>query len=91
VTTFNLVNAAMTGMFLLICLMRAALPERAASGGLVAVEALALGVGALGVRLGAGLVRRFDLAAVPESTGGLAMVADEATTEVPFVVERRAA
>jgi uncharacterized membrane protein len=91
VTTFNLVNAAMTGMFLLVCLMRAALPERAASGGLVAVEALALAVGALGVRLGAALVHRFDLAAVPESTGGLAMVADEATMEVPFVAPRRAA
>jgi uncharacterized membrane protein len=91
VSTLSLVNGAMTGMFLLVCLMRAALPDRAATGGLVAVEALALGVGALGVRLGARLMRRFDRAAVPEQTGGLAMVADEATMEIPFVVERRAA
>lgn len=64
VVTFNLVNAVMAGVFLVICLIRAAgNGSRLASGGMVVVEILALGVGALGVRLGAGLMRRFDTAA----------------------------
>lgn len=58
--TFNLVNAAMAGLFVVVCLIRAGMPDRGASGGLVVVELLALVVGAVGVRLGAVLVRQFD-------------------------------
>lgn len=57
---FNLVNAAMAGLFVVVCLVRAGVPDRGASGGLVTVELLALVVGAVGVRLGAVLVRQFD-------------------------------
>lgn len=56
--TFTLVIVAMAGVFLLVSLMRAATPERAASGGMVVVEVLALAVGGLAVRLGARLVSR---------------------------------
>jgi uncharacterized membrane protein len=55
---FTLVIVAMTGVFLLVCLMRAATPERGASGGMVAIELLALAAGGLAVRLGARLVAR---------------------------------
>jgi uncharacterized membrane protein len=59
--TFNLVNAAMAGLFVVVCLVRSGLPEYAVTGGLVMVEILALGVGAIGVRLGSRLVRQFDV------------------------------
>jgi uncharacterized membrane protein len=58
--TFNLVNAAMALLFVFVCLIRAGSPERAATGGLVLVELFALVIGAVGVRLGATLVRTFD-------------------------------
>ncbi|HEY6593086.1 MAG TPA: hypothetical protein VI011_03095 [Asanoa sp.] len=64
--------------------MRAAPAERAASGGLVAVEALALAVGGLGVRLGARFVRRVA-AVVDPAAGGLDLVVDEARAEQPLV------
>ncbi|MER7168115.1 DUF2231 domain-containing protein [Micromonospora sp. NPDC000207] len=57
---FNLVNAAMAGLFLLVCLVRAAGPDRTVSGVLFAVELVALAVGAVGVWLGSRLVRRFE-------------------------------
>ncbi|RKN15368.1 DUF2231 domain-containing protein [Micromonospora musae] len=57
---FNLVNLAMAGLFLLVCLIRADAPQNGASPVLLATELVALGVGAVGVRLGARLVRRFD-------------------------------
>ncbi|MEV0733771.1 MULTISPECIES: DUF2231 domain-containing protein [Polymorphospora] len=68
VVTFNLVNAGMAALFVLVCLMRAGTADRGANGGLVAVELLALAVGAFGVRLGAILVRRFDEAADDATT-----------------------
>ncbi|TDB95148.1 N-acetyltransferase [Micromonospora fluostatini] len=58
--TFNLVNAAMAGLFLLACLIRAEAPNRGASGTLLAVELVALAVGAVGVGLGSRLVRQFE-------------------------------
>jgi uncharacterized membrane protein len=85
VVTLLLVNGVMAGMFLLVCLMRAALPERGATGGLVVVEAVALAVGGLGVRLGAQLMRRVDPVAAESSPDGLDLVVDEGAVEVPFV------
>ncbi|GGM29243.1 MULTISPECIES: DUF2231 domain-containing protein [Micromonospora] len=58
--TFNLVNAAMAGLFLLTCLIRAAAPQRSVSPMLLAVEVAALAVGAVGVWLGSRLVRQFE-------------------------------
>ncbi|MDG4826507.1 DUF2231 domain-containing protein [Asanoa sp. WMMD1127] len=59
VITFNAVNAAMAGIFLVVCLMRAGSGHPLASVPMVIMEILALGVGVLGIRLGAGLMRRF--------------------------------
>ncbi|MGN9810384.1 DUF2231 domain-containing protein [Micromonospora sp. BQ11] len=58
--TFNLVNAAMAGLFLVACLVRADAPQRGADAVLLATELVALAVGAVGVRLGARLMRQFD-------------------------------
>ncbi|SIR80461.1 DUF2231 domain-containing protein [Micromonospora avicenniae] len=58
--TFNLVNLAMAGLFLLACLIRADSPQNGASPVLLGTELVALAIGAVGVRLGARLVRRFD-------------------------------
>ena len=58
--TFNLVNAAMAGLFLVTCLIRADAPQRGANAVLLATEMVALTVGAIGVRLGARLMRQFD-------------------------------
>ena len=59
VIAFNAVNAAMAGIFLVVCLMRAGSGHPLASVPMVIMELLALGVGVLGIRLGAGLMRRF--------------------------------
>ncbi|WBB68901.1 DUF2231 domain-containing protein [Micromonospora sp. WMMD812] len=58
--TFNLVNVAMAGLFLVSCLIRADSPQRGASVVLLVTEVIALAVGGVGVRLGARLVRQFD-------------------------------
>jgi len=58
--TFNLVNVAMAALFLITCLVRADAPQRGASVALLITELVALGVGAVGVLLGARLVRRFE-------------------------------
>ncbi|MBY8874643.1 DUF2231 domain-containing protein [Micromonospora sp. PLK6-60] len=58
--TFNLVNTAVAGLFLISCLIRADSPQRGASGVLLVVELLALAVGGVGVALGARLMRQFD-------------------------------
>ncbi|MER7442703.1 DUF2231 domain-containing protein [Micromonospora avicenniae] len=58
--TFNLVNLAMAGLFLLACLIRADSPQNGASPVLLGTELVALAIGAVGVRLGTRLVRRFD-------------------------------
>lgn len=60
VITFNAVNAAMAGIFLIVCLMRAGSGHPLASIPMVIVEIMGLGVGVLGIWLGAGLMRRFD-------------------------------
>ncbi|GAA1889040.1 hypothetical protein GCM10009687_66990 [Asanoa iriomotensis] len=81
VLTFNAVNAAMAGIFLVICLMRAGSGQPLASVPMVILEALALGVGVLGIRLGAGLMRRFGTMA-GDRTGpprGRRLVATPAT------------
>ena len=57
---FNLVNAAMAGMFLVACLVRAHSPQRGASVAILLTELVALAVGGVGVRLGARLMRQFD-------------------------------
>lgn len=57
---FNLFNAGMALLFVVVCLVRAGHPERGAGGALVAVEMLALLVGAAGIRLGTVLIRQFD-------------------------------
>ncbi|MFU8875862.1 DUF2231 domain-containing protein [Micromonospora sp. SL4-19] len=67
--TFNLVNAAMAALFLLICLIRAQAPQRGATGGELVTELLALAVGAVGVRLGARLMRQFDRGRAAEASG----------------------
>jgi uncharacterized membrane protein len=85
VVTLLLVNGAMAGMFLLGCLMRAALPDRGASGSLVALEAAALAVGGLGVRLGARLMRRVEPIVAEPATEGLGLVFDDVPAEVPLV------
>ncbi|MBE1490237.1 DUF2231 domain-containing protein [Plantactinospora soyae] len=58
--TFNLLNASVAVLFVFGCLMRSGVPEHGATGALVLVELLGLLVGAVGVRLGASLVRQFD-------------------------------
>ncbi|MGC5333793.1 DUF2231 domain-containing protein [Micromonospora sp. DT62] len=82
--TFNLVNVAMAALFLITCLVRADAPQRGASVVLLLTELVALGIGAVGVALGARLVRRFDagrraepttfdaLSSAPDSTVDLA-------------------
>jgi uncharacterized membrane protein len=67
--TFNLVNAAMAGLFLLTCLIRAHAPQRGATGGQLATELLALAVGSVGVWLGARLMRQFDRSRLAEPSG----------------------
>ncbi|GGR75287.1 hypothetical protein GCM10010169_19170 [Micromonospora fulviviridis] len=67
--TFNLVNAAMAGLFLVTCLIRARAPQRGATGGEVATELLALAVGSVGVWLGARLMRQFDRGRAAERAG----------------------
>ncbi|MGI5521076.1 DUF2231 domain-containing protein [Micromonospora sp. CA-259024] len=59
---FNLVNAAMAGMFLLTSLIRAQSPQRGASAAILITELVALAVGGVGVHLGARLMRQFDTA-----------------------------
>jgi uncharacterized membrane protein len=59
VITFNAVNGAMAGIFLVVCLMRAGSGQPLASVPMVIMEVLALAVGGLGIWLGAGLMRRF--------------------------------
>ncbi|MEH0973108.1 DUF2231 domain-containing protein [Micromonospora sp. CPCC 205546] len=66
--TFNLVNVAMAALFLVSCLVRAESPQRGASVVLLLTELVALGVGAVGVALGARLVRRFDAGRRAEPT-----------------------
>ncbi|MFI6763139.1 DUF2231 domain-containing protein [Micromonospora sp. NPDC050417] len=58
--TFNLVNTAMAVLFVFVCLVRSGTPDRGVTAVLLAVELLALSVGALGVWIGGTLVRRFD-------------------------------
>ncbi|MEU8372723.1 DUF2231 domain-containing protein [Micromonospora sp. NPDC048894] len=66
--TFNMVNAGMAALFLLACLIRADAPQRGATGVLLVTELVALTVGAVGVGLGARLMRQFD-SGLPEPTG----------------------
>jgi uncharacterized membrane protein len=66
---FNLANAVCAGMFVVVCLIRSGAPERGVTGGALAAELLAMAVGALGVRLGTVLVRRYDPG--PPDRGGL--------------------
>ncbi|MEU9510004.1 DUF2231 domain-containing protein [Micromonospora sp. NPDC048170] len=66
--TFNLVNVAMAALFLVSCLVRADAPQRGASLVLLLTELVALGIGAVGVSLGARLVRRFDAGRRAEAT-----------------------
>ncbi|MCI4061037.1 DUF2231 domain-containing protein [Micromonospora sp. R77] len=65
--TFNLVNAAMAGLFLLVCLIRSHSPQRGATGALLATELVALALGGFGVALGARLMRQFDHSRVEPS------------------------
>ncbi|CCH18385.1 DUF2231 domain-containing protein [Micromonospora lupini] len=57
---FNLVNAAMAGLFLVTCLVRAHSPHRGATVAILATELVALTAGGVGVYLGARLMRQFD-------------------------------
>ncbi|MFG1954972.1 DUF2231 domain-containing protein [Micromonospora sp. NPDC048830] len=80
--TFNLVNAGMAGLFLLTCLSRAHSPQRGASGLVLAIELVALGVGGVGVWLGSRLLRQFEAdRAEASSIGALSGVAGS-TVEV---------
>jgi uncharacterized membrane protein len=71
---FHLTNAGTAALFLLTCLMRAPAPQRGTTGVELAVELLALGVGSIGVGLGARLMRR---AAEPTRFG-----ASDSTVEI---------
>jgi uncharacterized membrane protein len=66
--SFNVVNVVMAAIFMVVCLVRADAPQRGASAALLVTELVALGVGALGVALGARLVRQFDRAWVESSS-----------------------
>ncbi|MEU5906876.1 DUF2231 domain-containing protein [Micromonospora sp. NPDC047527] len=57
---FNLTNAAMAGMFLVACLVRAQSPQRGASVPILIAELVALAIGGVGVHLGARLMRQFE-------------------------------
>ncbi|MFC3502344.1 DUF2231 domain-containing protein [Micromonospora krabiensis] len=65
---FNLVNLAMAGLFLVACLIRSDAPQRGASVPMLVTELVALTVGAVGVRLGARLVQRFDESGAEETS-----------------------
>ncbi|MFJ6198964.1 DUF2231 domain-containing protein [Micromonospora sp. NPDC092111] len=81
--TFNMVNAGMAGLFLLACLIRADAPQRGATGVLLATELVGLAVGAVGVRLGARLMRQFDTThREPSSFDALDTVPAGATVEI---------
>ncbi|RKN48623.1 DUF2231 domain-containing protein [Micromonospora endolithica] len=80
--TFNLVNAAMAGLFLVACLIRADAPQRGATGVLLAVELVALAVGALGVGLGARLMREFEAGRVEAGTFDALRGVGGATVEI---------
>jgi uncharacterized membrane protein len=69
--TFNLVNAGVAVLFVVVCLIRSRSPEQAATGGILALELLALALGAVGVRLGAVLMGQFDRARGGEAGGDL--------------------
>lgn len=58
--TFNLVNVGAAALFIVACLVRAGASAHRLAGGVVAVEVVGLTVGAIGVALGAALVRQFD-------------------------------
>lgn len=68
VLIFHAVNLAMALLFLVGCLVRAHLPDRGAGGAVVALELLAVAIGAVGVHVGAGLVRQFDEARAEATT-----------------------
>ncbi|WP_433393484.1 DUF2231 domain-containing protein [Micromonospora sp. KLBMP9576] len=72
--TFNLVNVGMAALFLVACLVRADAPQRGASVVLLVTELVALGVGAVGVSLGARLVRRFEAGSRADARGLDALV-----------------
>ncbi|MEU0551114.1 DUF2231 domain-containing protein [Micromonospora sp. NPDC005979] len=57
---FNLVNAAMAGLFLITSLVRAHSPDRGATAAILFTELVALAAGGVGVCLGARLMRQFD-------------------------------
>ncbi|SCF26344.1 Uncharacterized membrane protein [Micromonospora purpureochromogenes] len=81
--TFNLVNAGMAALFLLACLIRADAPQRGATAVLVITELVGLAVGAVGVRLGARLMRQFDAGRrEPGGFDALAGVPAAATVEI---------
>lgn len=67
--SFTVVNLTTAGVFVVTCLVRADAPGRGVSAGLLVTELVALAVGALGVALGAHLVRAFDVART--EAGGL--------------------
>ncbi|MFF5173488.1 DUF2231 domain-containing protein [Micromonospora sp. NPDC000089] len=69
VVTVNMVNAGMAALFVLACLIRADAPRHGASGVLLVTELVALAVGAVGVALGARLMRRFDAVGRREPSG----------------------
>lgn len=66
--TFNLLNVGTAALFVVVCLVRAGHPERGVSGPLVAVELVALLVGAAGIRVGAVLIRQFDTGRTEDTT-----------------------
>ncbi|MFF5180417.1 DUF2231 domain-containing protein [Micromonospora sp. NPDC000316] len=65
---FNMTNAAMAGMFLVACLVRAQSPQRGASVAILVAELVALAIGGVGVRLGARLMRQFEAGRTEAST-----------------------
>lgn len=58
VLAFTLVSVATAGLFVLVCLARSGVPHHAPTPASLALELAALGVGAVGVWLGARLVRQ---------------------------------
>ncbi|MGC5052208.1 DUF2231 domain-containing protein [Micromonospora sp. DT48] len=80
--SFNVVNAAMAGLFLLSCLVRADATNRGVTPALLVVELLALAVGGVGVHLGARLMRHFEAGRRESASVDIVRGLDGPTVEV---------
>jgi uncharacterized membrane protein len=61
--TYQLVNLGMVALFAIVCMVRVDTQDRPPTGGVFAVELLALAAGGVGAWLGATMVRQFHIGA----------------------------